>query len=116
MHILVQIQRIQTLASKDIKLFYFSKCNIVRIAQLLVSLENIQRLFIDDIASNADFIGINMLQFFEILKVYDHCENLRKSSVLNPTNDGDHMSQPARMTVKLRVYLFVHLIFLFILM
>jgi hypothetical protein len=47
-----------------------------------------------------------MLQFYEVLKVHDQCENLRKISALNPTNDGEHMAQPARMTV-LSTYIFM---------
>jgi hypothetical protein len=31
--------------------------------------------------------------------VGDNCENLRSKNVLNPTSDGDAMSQPARMMV-----------------
>ena len=70
---------------------------------MLSDSDNIQRLFIDEFSANSDFVGDCILQFFESIMAGDNCENLRSKNVLNPTSDGDAMSQPARLMVSVVV-------------
>lgn len=73
-----------------------SDATFVENHSLITLLDNIQRHFIDEFTISTDLIGGLLLQFYESLKVYDNCETLRKNNVLNPTNDGDQISHPAR--------------------
>ena len=81
--------------------------------KLLSDSASIQRLFIDEFAPHADFIGDCIIQFFESLMAADNCENLRGKSVLNPTSDGDAMSLPASLLVRITANIYFIIFFSF---
>ena len=70
-----------------------------RASVLFNALANGPRLFIDDFASHSDCIGNMMLEFFESIQASVNPESLRSKYVLNPSNDGDSMTHPAKTLV-----------------
>lgn len=57
------------------------------------------RLFVDEFYLHSEFIGNLLLELAESLSVSANTENLRSKNVLNPSNDGDIMTHPAKTTV-----------------
>lgn len=73
---------------------------LLRATILFNALAHGPRLFIDDFFMHAEFVGNMMLELAESVMVHSNTENLRSKSILNPSNDGDNMTQPAKMPVR----------------
>lgn len=66
---------------------------------LITDCADVTRHFIDFFAPSLVFIKPILLQLKESIQIMDQCEDLRKSYLLNPINEGDAMGLPANRPV-----------------
>jgi hypothetical protein len=84
-----------------IHLFYCVLHSLFRYSAVLLFdiLSQGHRHFIDEFHLHSEFIGDMMLEFYESVLAGSNIETLRSKSVLNPSNDGDNMTNPVNFPV-----------------